>query len=278
MTPNFWKDHFISAAELKTLDKSPVIIDCRFDLMTPENGKKSYLAGHIPNAHHFDLNQDLSSSVGEHGGRHPFPDINNLVEKLREAGVNSDTLIVAYDDQRFAFAARLWFLCRYIGHRNIKLLDGGFSAWKNSGFPVTDDAPAVATKGTLEPKLQSDWLVDYTTVKALTETAHPQLNLIDSREEARYLGLQEPIDPIAGHIPSAENLPWITAVDANGHFLSAEEQAKRWERFAPQQKDNIIYCGSGVTACVNLLSLATIGIESAKLYAGSWSDWCSYCY
>jgi len=272
-----WKNHFISAAELHAMETQPVIIDCRFELMSPQNGQASYAAGHLPGAHYFDLNQDLSAPVGKHGGRHPFPDIHQLVDKLRTAGVNQDSLIVAYDDQRFAFAARLWFLCRFLGHTNIKLLDGGFTAWKNAGLPVTQTLPPAAEKGNLQPHLKTEWLVDYAAVKHISQTEHANVNLIDSREEARYLGLQEPIDPIAGHIPSAENLPWITAVDANGHFLSAEEQAKRWERFAPQEKDTIIYCGSGVTACVNLLSLATLGIESAKLYAGSWSDWCSHC-
>ncbi|HET8707188.1 MAG TPA: sulfurtransferase [Pseudomonadales bacterium] len=276
MTAKLWKQHFISATELHSLDAAPIIIDCRFELMTPENGKKSYLESHIPAAHYFDLNQDLSSAVKQHGGRHPFPDLDHFVEKLRSVGVNQDSLIVAYDDQRFAFASRLWYLCRYIGYTQIKLLDGGFSAWKNAGLPVTQALPREVARGNISAHVQADWLVDFDRVKTLSEAAHPHVNLIDSREEARYLGLQEPIDPIAGHIPSAENLPWITAVDANGHFLSAEEQAKRWDRFSVNEKETIVYCGSGVTACVNMLSLATLGIESAKLYAGSWSDWCSY--
>ncbi len=276
MKNNCWKDHFISATELQSLNVEHVIIDCRFDLMTPQNGQHSYLQGHIPSAHYFDLNEDLSTAVGTHGGRHPFPNIELFVEKLRAVGVNSNTLIVAYDDQRFAFAARLWFLCRYIGHSNIKLLDGGFAAWKNAGFATDTSIPNKPKTGTITATPHADYLVDYATVKHLSESEHPHLILIDSREEPRYLGLQEPIDPIAGHIPSALNLPWITAVDAHGHFLSAEEQSRRWEKFTPHEKELIVYCGSGVTACVNLLSLAAMGVDTAKLYAGSWSDWCSY--
>lgn len=272
---NAWNKHIIDVADLATDAANTLIFDCRFDLMNPEAGKKLYTQNHLPGAFYLDLNQDLSSPVGTHGGRHPFPEIERFVARLRECGVNQDTQIVAYDDNKCAFAARLWYLCHHIGHPRVKILNGGFSAWCRAGLPVTSSIPSSST-GNLTAKLENQAILTYAQVRTLSEQLPANTYLIDSREEPRYLGLQEPIDPIAGHIPHAENLPWTTAVDTEGLLLDPKRQAQRWEKFSPETSELVVYCGSGVTACVNLLSLAVQGITHAKLYAGSWSDWCTY--
>ncbi|MGG6267640.1 sulfurtransferase [Leptolyngbya sp. AN03gr2] len=248
-------------------DSDIAIADCRFALMQPELGRQQYEAGHLPGAYYFDLNQDLSSPVQKHGGRHPLPDPDRLSTKLSAMGITSSTLVIAYDDSRFGFAARFWWLLRYLGHDRVKVLDGGFTNWKNSDYPITTIEPP-SKSGNFTPQIRTDWIVDIEAVKANKDLSN--VALIDSREAERYRGEREPIDPIAGHIPGAVNYPWQAATDDRG-FLKSQD----WSNL--KSKDEIlVYCGSGVTACVNLLSLADSGIDHAKLYPGSWSDWCSY--
>lgn len=252
-------------------DPNLVIIDCRFSLASPELGQKQYQAGHIPGAFYLDLNRDLSSPVQKHGGRHPLPNPKELAQKLAAIGVKyQETLVVAYDDSRFAFASRLWWLLEYMGHEKVALLDGGFSQWEKK-YPVTSEVPTPKS-GFFEPQLQPQMLVDIETVKARKDL--PEVVLVDSRESDRYLGKHEPIDPIAGHIPGAVNYPWQQVTDENSGAKVAE-QSQRWED-VKNAEEVIVYCGSGVTACVNLWSLKMAGINTGKLYAGSWSDWCSY--
>lgn len=254
-------------------DPQVVIVDCRFALSDPEQGRRQYQVSHIPNAHYLDLNKDLSSPEERHGGRHPLPEANQLAEKLAAIGINfQQTLVVAYDDSRFAFASRLWWLLRYLGHDKVALLNGGWSAWQAAGHPVTDALPTLRT-GNFVPQLRSNWVVDINAVKA--RQGLPGVVLVDSRERDRYLGEREPIDPIAGHIPGAVNYPWQDVTDAQGYLRSNLEQKQRWVDL-DRAREILVYCGSGVTACVNLFSLELAGIHSAKLYAGSWSDWCSY--
>lgn len=250
-----------------------VIIDCRFSLADGDLGQKQYQKSRIPGAFYLDLNRDLASAVGTHGGRHPLPNITELADKLSEIGINSsETLVVVYDDSRLAFAARLWWLLRYMGHSKVALLDGGFSAWKAAGYPVTDVLPD-RPHGQFVTQLQPDLAVDIEQVKQRKDL--PDKVLIDSRESERYAGLREPIDPIAGHIPGAVNYPWQGVTDETGKVRSTSEQKQRWAELETAE-EIIVYCGSGVTACVNLLSLEIAGIPDAKLYVGSWSDWCSY--
>jgi thiosulfate/3-mercaptopyruvate sulfurtransferase len=254
-------------------DPQTVIVDCRFALGAPELGQQQYLLSHIPGAHYLDLNRDLSAPVGRHGGRHPLPDPNQLTQKLAGIGVNfQQTLVVAYDDSRFAFAARLWWLLRYLGHDKVALLDGGWTAWQSQGYPVTDVLPT-PQQGRFVPQLRSSWVVNIDVVKARKDL--PDVALVDSRESDRYLGKQEPIDPIAGHIPGAINYPWQEVTNAQGFLHPSLEQQKRWADIK-SKTEVVVYCGSGVTACVNLFSLELAGIHTGKLYAGSWSDWCSY--
>ncbi|MBK1989274.1 sulfurtransferase [Sphaerospermopsis aphanizomenoides BCCUSP55] len=255
------------------LDSQVVIVDCRFSLADTQLGQQQYQTNHIEGAYYLDLNQDLSSPVGEHGGRHPLPDLNNLANKLANIGINfQQTLVVAYDDSRFAFASRLWWLLRYLGHEQVAVLDGGFAGWQKSGYPVSDKIPLPKT-GVFNPQLKSEKVVDYTYVKNFKDS--PDVILVDSREGDRYRGERESIDKIAGHIPGAVNYPWSEVTDASGFLRPQSELQQRWQQLE-SDKEIIVYCGSGVTACVNLLSLEIAGISTGKLYVGSWSDWISY--
>lgn len=253
-------------------DLQVAIVDCRFSLTEPALGRHQYKTGHIPGAYYLDLNQDLSSPVAQHGGRHPLPDLEVLAAKLSDMGITNATQVIVYDDSRFAFAARLWWLLRYLGHDRAAVLDGGFQNWQAVGYPVSQVPPDLKT-GHFIPHPRTEWVVDINAVKARKDL--PNVALVDSREGERYRGEKEQIDPIAGHIPGAVNYPWQDMTDANGFVRSARAQRDRWS--ALQSADEVVvYCGSGVTACVNLLSLAIADINTGKLYAGSWSDWCSY--
>ena len=249
----------ISAAELKQADT--------------EQGLRDYCEAHIPNSHYLHLDKDLSGPTGSHGGRHPLPSAQQFQQTMRRYGVNADTLVVAYDDQRFAFASRLWWLLRFFGHDKVCVLDGGFGGWcaddgavENAAYKPSEDGDFVAMPNTVP-------IVDYDNICQHLE--NPDRLLIDSREAPRYQGLEEPIDPIAGHIPGAANYPWQEVTDSHGFTLSPANWRQRWATL-PGDRELVVYCGSGVTACVNLLSLELAGIHGAKLYAGSWSDWCSY--
>lgn len=272
-----------------------VVVDCRFALMQPDLGRQHYQAGHIPGAFYLDLNQDLAGAVQRHGGRHPLPDVEALRDTFQAMGITSEiplnissdasdegensvslancpTWVVVYDDSRLGFAARLWWLLRYLGHDQVAVLDGGWSAWQAAGYAVSTEAP-LTRPGRFVPHVRSDWVVDIDQVRQ--RQGLPGVALVDSRESDRYRGEREPIDPVAGHIPGAINYPWQEVTDSQGFLHGLEHQRQRWEALDPSQ-DIIVYCGSGVTACVNLLSLSLAGFPPGKLYAGSWSDWCSY--
>jgi len=256
-------------------DPNVAIADCRFNLMQPDAGQQQYETAHIPGAYYLDLNRDLSSPVSQHGGRHPLPNPSQLAQTMRQMGVNSTptpTLVVAYDASRLAFASRLWWLLQYLGHPQVAVLDGGWDAWMAAGYPVTANVPTLQT-GNFRPNIQSDRVVDIEQVKARKDL--PSVVLVDSREGERYRGEREPIDPVAGHIPGAVNYPWQDVTTEQGTVRSPVEQQQRWANL-PTTDEILVYCGSGVTACVNLLSLELAGISTGKLYAGSWSDWCSY--
>jgi len=264
----------ISVDELAACYREPgtVIADCRFALQDTELGARHYAAGHIRGSHYLHLDRDLSSPKQKHGGRHPLPDVERFEQTLRALGIDNDTLVVAYDDSRGAFAARLWWLLRYFGHDRVRVLDGGYRAWCDAGLPVSTDAPQPAA-GKFTACVRPELLVNREAVIALRGA--PGHLLVDSRESPRYLGLEEPIDPHAGHIEGARNYPWQEVTDEHGRFKAADAQRVRWGD-ALAAEDIVVYCGSGVTACANLLSLAELGRDDARLYAGSWSDWCSY--
>ena len=250
-----------------------VVIDCRFSLMDVNLGRNQYQQSHIAGAYYLDLHLDLSSPAQKYGGRHPLPDPAQLGEKLAQMGITSETTVIAYDDSRFGFAARLWWLLRYMGHEKVALLDGGFANWQAQSYPISCEIPQPRT-GQFIPNLQSHWIVDINQVKARKDS--PQVLLVDSREGDRYRGEREPIDPIAGHIDGAVNYPWLEVTNEQGFVVP--NQGDRWQSVTQKTEiaEIIVYCGSGVTACVNLLSLKLANINHTKLYAGSWSDWCAY--
>ncbi len=254
-------------------DPQVVIVDCRFSLANPQLGQQQYQTSHIKGSHYLDLNQDLSSPVSQHGGRHPLPNLNDLANKLATIGVNfQKTLVVAYDDSRLAFASRLWWLLRYLGHEQVAVLNGGFTEWQQTGYPITSDIPQPQS-ATFISRINPELVVDIEVVKSRKDL--PQVVLVDSRESDRYRGEREAIDKIAGHIPGAVNYPWLEVTNSSGQLLSPAEQNLRWQKLE-NAEEILVYCGSGVTACVNLLSLEIAGIHTGKLYAGSWSDWISY--
>jgi len=266
---------FVCPEQLDALRQNTgvVAIDCRFSLADPEEGRRLYLESHIPGAFYLHLNEDLSSSVATHGGRHPLPTEPQFNRVMQSVGADNDSTIVIYDDHRLGFAARLWWLLRWFGHENVHVLDGGFSAWQRSGFAVEKQLPE-SRKGQFQRAPSPEMVVDYGYVKSQAWDGKSHV-LIDSRERPRFLGEQEPIDPIAGCIPGAINLPWLEFTNSDGNVQSPSFQQERLASIA-EAEELVVYCGSGVTACVNLLSLFCIGREDAKLYSGSWSDWCSY--
>jgi thiosulfate/3-mercaptopyruvate sulfurtransferase len=250
-----------------------VIVDCRYQLGSGGAGRAAYQEGYIPGAVYFDLSQDLSSPVSAHGGRHPLPDFDLLADKLGKAGIDENVRVVVYDDQGGAMASRLWWLLRYLGHEQVYLMDKGFTAWKNAGYPVTDAEPPIRVPKKCTPRPQRDMLASVDDVR--TAIREQTSVLIDSRDPRRYAGLEETMDPVAGHIPTARNRFWKGNLNDDGSWKDADQLQQRFNHV--KQEDNlIVYCGSGVTACPNVLALEEAGFRNVKLYAGSWSDWISY--
>ncbi|MFC9712559.1 sulfurtransferase [Paenibacillus sp. NPDC056933] len=249
-----------------------VIADCRFLLGQPNAGREAYEAGHIPGAVYLDLEQDLSSPVSAHGGRHPLPDPAALASRLSKAGFGSNSRIIAYDDQGGMNASRLWWLLRYMGHEHVYVMDESFTAWQNAKFPVTTDVP-VQIPSSFEWNLQPLLLASVEDVQQASVSGSAVL--IDSRDARRYSGLEEPIDAKAGHIPGAVNYFWKDVLGPDGRWSGVDALE---ERFAKLDKDGeiIVYCGSGVSACPNVIALEEAGYTNVRLYSGSWSDWISY--
>lgn len=258
-------------------DRTTVIIDTRFSLADPDLGYQKYQSGHIPGAHYLHLNRDLSSPVQAHGGRHPLPDWAQFTRTLNQIGIHSEppdgpTQVVIYDDSRFAFAARLWWMLRYLGHQQVAILDGGIGAWEAASLPLSTDVPE-AIAGNFIPRPQPGWIVDIETVRQRKDL--PEVAVIDSRAPERFRGEVEPIDPIAGSIPGAINSFWQEITTQAGYMRSTHVLSNQWSDL-DAKGEVIVYCGSGVTACVNLFSLVVAGHPMHKLYPGGWSDWCSY--
>lgn len=259
---------------LKNVNESDVrIVDCRFSLADAKKGKAEYDSGHLPGAVYFDLEKDLSSPVQEHGGRHPLPDLKEFVNKLETAGITEDKIIVAYDNGEGAYSARFWWLLRYLGHEKVFVLDGGYKQWVDANYPTTTNVPSFE-KESFHIQLKPEIAADIHEVKEVAAGRFANGVLIDSREEKRFLGIEEPIDKKAGHIPSAINKPWMEGLN-NGHYKPMEYQQQRFSDIDSSKKI-IVYCGSGVTAAPNFLALKEAGFKNVKLYIGSFSDWISY--
>ncbi|GAB4075100.1 sulfurtransferase [Barrientosiimonas marina] len=249
-----------------------VVVDTRFQLQDEDAGRKAYLEGHIPQAVYLDLNKDLSAKAAKHGGSHPLPDMEAFAAKIGHIGIDHDTTVVVYGQGNDMFAARLWWLLDYAGHGDVHLLNGGFDEWLKEGRPVTTAIPALNAK-TFEPVIRENAAVGIEDVQL--KLAHQSAALIDSRARERYLGQTEPMYRRAGHIPGAKNFVWTDVLDDEGYWKNTDELA---EHFASLNQDEeiIVSCGSGVSACPNVLALRSAGFTNVKLYPGSFSDWISY--
>lgn len=253
-----------------------VIVDCRFQLGTPKAGRTAYDESHIPGAIYLDLESDLSAPVSEHGGRHPLPAPDVLAKRLGQVGINNDCIVVAYDDQGGMNASRLWLLLRWLGHDQAYVMEEGYSAWQQDGYPVTAEQ-RVVIPSSFQPAIRPNLIADVNDVRSAIGS--PGVLLVDSREAPRYLGQTEPIDAKAGHIPSAINAFWRNNLDAHGKWTSEEQRRSGLSEVTAALdagREVIVYCGSGVSACPNLVALHSLGYDNVRLYAGSWSDWISY--
>jgi thiosulfate/3-mercaptopyruvate sulfurtransferase len=266
----------IGVDSLRQLKDEPrlAIVDCRFDLMHPDAGRQAFLAAHIPGACYADLNRDLSGPAGPHTGRHPLPTPATFAAWLGTVGISNDSQVVAYDELNGSIAARLWWLLRWAGHRAVAVLDGGFRAWTADGGALESGEPNPRSER-FTPRIDAQAVVN--TPETQRALQNPLFLLVDARAQERYAGSVEPIDPVAGHVPGAVNHPITRNLDPGGRFLPAAELERRWqERLAGRDAKNVIaMCGSGVTACHNLLSLELAGLSGGRLYAGSWSEWIS---
>lgn len=266
----------LSPAQLAERLNQPalIVLDCRFALEDPAYGARVYAEGHIPGARFIDLEHDLSAPV-QRGitGRHPLPDPQQLLERLRALGVGQHSEIVLYDDGPGAFAARAWWLLAWLGKREgVFLLDGGLNAWRAANLPLDSATPAVSP-GDLQGTPDASLLVSADAL--LKRLGTPQLTLLDARALPRFRGEMEPIDPVAGHIPGAQCAVFTDNLDGNGRFKSPEQLRERFSALLGQRpaEQLVAYCGSGVTACHNLFALCLAGYPLLPLYAGSWSEW-----
>jgi thiosulfate/3-mercaptopyruvate sulfurtransferase len=271
-------------------DSDWTVLDCRFDLPRPDWGASAYAAGHVPNALYAHLDRDLSGPITPGSGRHPLPSLERLAETFGRWGIDDDVQVIAYDQGNGAFAARLWWLLRWAGHQKVAVLNGGFAAWQQAGLP-TDTAPGARQPRNFTPRPADTAVVSTAELERMLsagELATGASVLVDARGADRFAGENETIDPVAGHIPGARNHPFVRNVDAKGRFLPVGELRERWQAplgggalsggtlgaaGATDAKRAIAMCGSGVTACHNLLALEIAGLPGTRLYAGSWSEW-----
>lgn len=264
----------IDVATLRSRLSDPLmrVIDCRFELGQPESGRSLYLQGHIPGALYAHLDEDLAAPRTPWSGRHPLPDPANLATTFSRLGIDADVQVVAYDDSGGAYAARLWWLLRWLGHRRVAVLDGGFSAWKAAGLPALIAASSVAARR-FEPSASDTQHVSADDLADLLATQ--RCVLLDARSAERFEGRIEPLDPRAGHVPGAQSFHFARNLNADGQFLPSAQLAEQFRRALRGRPPAsvIAMCGSGVTACHNLLALEIAGLTGGRLYAGSFSEW-----
>ena len=264
--------HVVSAEWLKSHVDEVLVVDCRWSLMG--GGGKAYAEGHIPGAHFVVLGRELAEPPGEGlPGRHPIPSPKRFAHMLARIGYVMGERVVAYDDMGGAIAARFWWLMQYYGLGGTAVLDGGIQAWTAAGGELSPDDPTVVSGAPLSLTPRADMVVDATEVDGLRQDASARV--IDSRSRERYRGDEEPIDPRAGHIPGAHSGAFADNL-VDGSFRDQSALRERFTELGAFEADKVIfYCGSGVTACHNILALTLAGREDAKLYEGSWSDWSS---
>jgi thiosulfate/3-mercaptopyruvate sulfurtransferase len=252
-------------------DRDWVVFDCRYDLMSPERGRTEYAESHIPGARFLHLDEDLSAPKTGRNGRHPLPDPERLMNKLGDAGVDSRKQVVAYDAQGGMAAARLWWLLRWLGHLPVAVLDGGWTRWLAEGRPQTAEITRPQS-ARFSGKARNNWVgADF--VRAQLEDK--AMVLLDGRAPDRYRGQNEIIDPVGGRIPGALNRFYRDNLDASGRFKVPEVLKEEFRStLGPTNPEDVVnYCGSGVSACHNLLAMEVAGLRGARLYPGSWSEW-----
>lgn len=259
-------------------DPSWVVLDTRFDLMDAARGEAQYAEGHIPGARYVHLDRQLSGPKTGTNGRHPLPTPEAAAATFGALGIDRTRQVVVYDGDTGMYAARAWWLLRYLGHDAVAVLDGGLARWTREGHALTTTEPS-GSPSTFTPQVRTDWRLGVDEVTALLGAggARPSRRLIDARARERYLGQQETIDPVAGHIPGAACRFFGQNLTEAKTFKTPEALRAEWLPMlgAGGAADAVMYCGSGVTACHNLLALEHAGLHGARLYAGSWSEWCA---
>ncbi|MGH8294705.1 MAG: sulfurtransferase [Steroidobacteraceae bacterium] len=262
-------------------DRDLAVIDCRFDLARPQWGREAYASARIPRALYAHLDHDLSGKPSESTGRHPLPPVEEMAERLGRWGIDAQVQVVAYDQGSGAYAARLWWLLHWLGHTRVAVLDGGLAAWQQESRPLdaeARDAPPGRTARRFDARPDGERVVSTPELEGLIAAgrlASADVVLVDARSADRFAGRNETIDPVAGHIPGARNHPFTDNVDAAGRFLDRGTLRERFAKtLAGVPPDAAIcMCGSGVTACHDLLAMEVAGLKDARLYAGSWSEW-----
>jgi thiosulfate/3-mercaptopyruvate sulfurtransferase len=266
----------ISAGELADLPEAErVVLDCRFQLSDPDHGHHAYNKGHIPGAYYLNLDYHLSGAKTGRNGRHPLPEGQRLAVKLGACGVQPGKQVVVYDDTGGMFAARAWWLLRWLGHEAVAVLDGGLPAWLASGGELTHATPRRQTRRYIShPALTQAVKVDV----VVANLRSPSFVLVDARSPERFRGEGETLDPVGGHIPGALNHFFMRNLDEGGRFKDKDRLKQEWIALLGEHDDwsEVVHqCGSGVTACVNLLAMEHAGLTGSRLYPGSWSEWCS---
>ena len=265
-----------SALAARVDDPAVVVVDCRHDLMNLDAGRDAYAAGHLPNAVFADMETALSGAKrgadGQFRGRHPLPERAALVETLRSWGIGDDTQVVAYDAHGGMFAARLWWLLRWIGHPAVAVLDGGLAAWQALGLPISAEAP-VKARGSIGE--HASLVATVAAGDVMADIGTGERTVIDARAPDRFRGENETIDPVGGHIPGAKNRFFKDNLQADGRFKDAGQLKADFAALVDDATRAVMQCGSGVTACHNLLALEVAAMPGAALYPGSWSEWCA---
>jgi len=242
--------------------------DTRWYLGERSKGREGYVARHLPDAVYVDLERHLSVDIGP--GRHPLPHRETFAVTLGALGLGDDHEVVAYDDRGGAIAARMWWMLRDLGHQRVRVLDGGLPAWIEAGYPTTA-APYLPPPAAVTIRAGTTRVIDRTALAARLG----EVTLLDARETGRYRGDTEPIDPVAGHIPTARSAPLEENLGPDGRFLSPAALADRYRALGAVDTEVVVYCGSGVTACHDILAMRLAGLPEPMLYPGSWSDWCT---
>ena len=253
----------------------PRVLDASFDLADPAAGRRAHDAAHVPGALHVDLDRDLSSTKTGRNGRHPLPTREAFAETLRGLGLHDDDEVVIYDGSAGMYAARLWWMLRWVGHGRVRLLDGGFAAWQAAGGAVSAAPTPAPVRGTLTLRASLVPTVDFEAVRANLDTGARQV--IDARAPDRFRGENETLDPVAGHIPGAKNRLFRDNLGPDGRFKPAAQLRAEFDALTGGLGGGrlIAQCGSGVTACHNLVAMELAGLGGAALYPGSWSEWCA---